>query len=266
MPTTYYRSDDSRRSSGRGSWRSSGRGPRRRPSRVRAALLVLGALVGVFVLIQFVPYGRDHSNPPVTNAFHWTSPQAKEIAKRACYDCHSNHTKYWWAVDIAPFSWLAAHDISDGRARLNFSEWSGTLTAERLQKALDNQMPPLQYTLLHPNAKLSAADRQILLDGFRQSLAAQGGSGSSSGSASSSGGSSSGTSSGSSSNGSSSSSSSAATAIIDARCGSCHSAAPAQQFRAASASEAQALIDQMIQQGASVSPSEEQALIKYYTS
>ena len=139
MPTTYYRSDDSRRSSGRGSWRSSGRGPRRRPSRVRTALLVLGALVGVFVLIQFVPYGRDHADPPVTNAFHWTSPQAKEIAKRACYDCHSNHTKYWWAVDIAPFSWLAAHDISDGRARLNFSEWSGTLTAERLQKALDSR-------------------------------------------------------------------------------------------------------------------------------
>ena len=57
-----------------------------------------------------------------------------------------------------------------------------------------------------------------------------------------------------------------ATAIIDARCGSCHSAAPAQQFRASSAAEAQALIDQMIQQGASVSPAEEQALIKYYTS
>ena len=84
------------------------------------------------------------------------------------------------------------------------------------------------------------------------------GSESSSGSSSSSGGSSS-------SATSSSASSSSATAIIDARCGSCHSAAPAQQFHASSASEAQALIDQMIQQGAQVSPAEEQALIKYYT-
>jgi hypothetical protein len=262
MPTNYYRSENSARSAGRGSRRRSGRASAPRRSRLRTALLVLGALVVVFVLIQFVPYGRDHTDPPVTNAFHWTSPQAKEIARRACYDCHSNKTKYWWAVDIAPFSWLAAHDIQDGRARLNFSEWSGTLTPERLQRAIDSHMPPLQYTLLHPSAKLSAADKQVLMDGFQQSLAAtqNGGSGSSSGSSSSSGGS---TSSGSSS---SSSSSSSATAIIDAQCGSCHSAAPAQQFRASSAAEAQALIDQMIQQGASVTPAQEQALIKYYTS
>jgi len=212
---------------------------------------VLGALVAVFVLIQFVPYGRDHTDPPVTNSFKWTSMQAKAIARRSCYDCHSNHTKYWWAVDIAPFSWLAAHDIQDGRARLNFSEWTGSLSTPVLESAVSNNMPPLQYTLLHPHAKLSAADKQTLLDGFQQSVAAMGnggGSGSSSGSSASSGG-----------------SSSSATAIIDARCGSCHSAAPAQQFRASSPAEAQALIDQMIQQGAQVSPAEEQALIKYYT-
>jgi len=266
MPTTYYRSTDSGRKSGRNSGRkpqSKSRGTsRRRSSRMRTALWVLGALVAVFVLIQFVPFGRDHTNPPATNSFKWTSAQAKAIARRSCYDCHSNHTRYWWAVDIAPFSWLAAHDIQDGRARLNFSEWTGSLSTPALESAVSNNMPPLQYTLLHPNAKLSAADRQTLLDGFQQSVAAMdnsGGSGSSSGSSSSSGGSSSGGS-------SSSSSSSSATAIIDARCGSCHSAAPAQQFRASSAAEAQALIDQMIQQGASVSPAEEQALIKYYTS
>jgi hypothetical protein len=248
MPTTYYRSENPPRSSGRGSQRKTGRGSGPRRSRLRTTLLVLGALVAVLVLVQFVPYGRDHTDPPVTSAFHWTSPQAKTIAKRACFDCHSNKTKYWWAVDIAPFSWLAAHDIQAGRARLNFSEWSGTLTAAGLQHALDSHMPPLQYTLLHPNAKLSAADKQVLMDGFQQSLAAQGGgSGSPSASASSSG------------------ASSNATAIIDARCGSCHSAAPAQQFRAGSAAEAQALIDQMIQQGAVVTPAEEQALIKYYT-
>jgi len=257
MPTTYYRSTGSERKSGRKSQGGSRGASQRRSSRIRTALWVIGALVAVFVLIQFVPFGRDHTKPPVTNAFNWTSAPAKAIAQRSCYDCHSNHTKYWWAVDIAPFSWLAAHDIQDGRARLNFSAWSGTLTADRLQYALENHMPPLQYTLLHPNAKLSAADKQTLLTGFQQSVAAMnngGGSGSSSGGGSSSSAS------------SSSSSSSSATAIIDARCGSCHSAAPAQQFRASSASEAQALIDQMIQQGASVSPAEEQALIKYYTS
>ena len=251
MPTAYYRSAGSGRKSGRKPQGKSRGASQRRSSRTRTALWVLGALVAVFVLIQFVPYGRDHTDPPVTNSFKWTSMQAKAIARRSCYDCHSNHTKYWWAVDIAPFSWLAAHDIQDGRARLNFSEWTGSLSTPVLESAVSNNMPPLQYTLLHPHAKLSAADKQTLLDGFQQSVAAMGnggGSGSSSGSSASSGG-----------------SSSSATAIIDARCGSCHSAAPAQQFRASSPAEAQALIDQMIQQGAQVSPAEEQALIKYYT-
>ncbi|HEY5386779.1 MAG TPA: cytochrome C, partial [Thermoleophilia bacterium] len=62
MPTTYYR---------------------RKPSRARPVLLVLGTLLGVFVLIQFAPYGRDHSNPPVTAPFKWSSAQAKAIAKRS---------------------------------------------------------------------------------------------------------------------------------------------------------------------------------------
>src|SRR5450759_4922065 len=233
MPTTYYR---------------------RKPSRARTVLLVLGALLAVFVLIQFAPYGRDHTNPPVTAPFKWSSAQAKAIAKRSCYECHSNKTKSWWAIKIAPFSWLAQHDISAGRARVNFSEWNGGLSAQGLQHALAHGMPPLQFTLLHPGAKLSAAEGQQLLAGFQQSLADQQ-NGSGPAASSSTAGSSSGSSSG-----------SDPTAIIDARCGSCHSSAPAQQFRASSAAEAKALIDQMIQQGATITPAEEQALIKYYTS
>jgi hypothetical protein len=252
-----------------------GRSPRRKrrgTGRGRTVLLVLGALLAVFVLIQFVPYGHDHANPPVTAGFRWTSPQAKAIAQRTCYDCHSNTTKWWWAVDVAPFSWLAQHDISSGRARLNFSEWNGSLSTKALQHALDDGMPPVQFTLLHPSAKLSAAERQQLLAGFQQSLAAQrqsapGQTGSAS-TAGSSSGSSSNSASGSSSGGSSNSasgSSSSASAIISARCSTCHSSAPAQQFRASSASQARALIDQMIQQGAVVSSAEKQALVAYYT-
>ena len=234
MPTTYYRST----------------AYRRKPSRARTVILVLGALLGVFGLIQLVPYGHDHTDPPVTAPFKWTSTQAEAIAKRSCYACHSNQTNWWWAIKIAPFSWLAQHDISVGRARVNFSEWNGGLSSQGLQYALANGMPPLQFTLMHPGATLSAAEKQQLLAGFQQSLAAQQ-NGSGLVATSSIAGSSSG---------------SDPTAIIVARCGSCHSSAPAQQFRALSAAEAKAVIDQMIQQGATVTPAEEQALIKYYTS
>lgn len=258
MPTTYYR--------------------RKRRSRVRPVLLVLGTLVVVFVLIQFVPYGRDHTNPPVTAPFHWTSAQARVIAQRSCYDCHSNKTKWWWAVEIAPFSWLAQHDIAGGRARVDFSQWNGALTDQGLKYALGHGMPPLQFTLLHPGAKLSATERQQLIAGFQQSLADRrnGGAGTA-GSASSAGGGSGGGSSSSAGSGSSSGAGSSTgsgssssgpdpTAVIAARCSSCHSSAPAQQFRASSAADARALIDQMVQQGASISPAEERALVKYYTS
>ena len=228
-----------------------GRRERRRSGRARTLLHVLGPLVAVFVLIQFVPYGRVHGNPPVTSAFTWSSPQAKAIAERACYDCHSNQTKWWWAVDIAPFSWLAQHDVSAGRARLNFSAWSGGLSVVALQQAIDGNMPPAQFTLLHPSAALSAADKQQLLDGFRQSLASQQQNGPTQAAMVSP---------------TDSPSGASATALINARCSTCHSSAPVLQFRATSAAEAKAVIDQMIQQGAVVSPAEERTLIKYFSS
>jgi len=61
------------------------------------------------------------------------------------------------------------------------------------------------------------------------------------------------------------SSGSDAAAVIDARCGSCHSPEAAPQFHASSAEQAKALIDQMVQQGASVPTAEEQTLIDYFT-
>lgn len=234
MPTTYYR---------------------RRTSRARPILLVLGTLLVVFVLIQFVPYGRNHADPPVTAAFRWTSPQAQTIAERSCYDCHSNQTKWWWAIEIAPFSWLAQHDISAGRARVNFSAWNGSLSVQELQRAISGSMPPLQFTLLHPGAKLSPSEKQQLVAGFQRSLASPQNSAAPAATPAAAG----------QSAGSSSSTAANPTAIIQARCGTCHSSTQAQQYRTSSQTTAKALIDQMVQQGATITAAEEQALIKYFT-
>jgi len=226
-------------------------GARRKRSRKKIALWTILGLIAVFVLIQFVPYGRDHTQQPATNAFKWSSPQAEAIAKKSCYDCHSNKTKWWWGVKIAPASWLAQHDIDDAQKVFNFSEWDGSLTTEGLQNAINNNMPPLQFTLLHPSAKLSDADKQTLVDGFQASLADNGSSGATTPAATP--------------TPSATSSGSDAVAIINARCGSCHSPDPALQFRASSASDAQALIDAMVQRGAAVTAAEEQTMIDYYT-
>ena len=92
-----------------------------RPGRSWKKILLwaIGVAVVVFLLIQLVPYGRSsHSNPPATNPFQWTDPQAEAIARESCYDCHSNETKWWWATNIAPFSWLVQRDVDGARARV----------------------------------------------------------------------------------------------------------------------------------------------------
>ena len=219
-------------------------------------LWLIGIAVALFVVIQFVPYGRgSHSDPPATNAFTWTDPQAKAIAKASCYDCHSNQTRWWWATDIAPFSWLVQHDVDQGRARLNFSDWAGYPSASRFAEVVnDGRMPPFQYSLIHPHVRLTAAQKQTLIQGYAAGArasgggsAATGGSGASSGSTGSGGG------------------SAAATAAIEQDCGSCHAADPALAFRASSTQEAQALIQQMVQRGASVSSQDAQLMIQYWT-
>jgi hypothetical protein len=108
-------------------------------------------------------------------------------------------------------------------------------------------MPPLQFTLLHPHAKLSDAEKQTLVTGFQASLADSGSGGTPTPAPAA------------------TSSGSDAVAIINASCGSCHSADAALQFHASSAADAQALIDAMIQQGATVTAAEEQTLIEYFT-
>src|SRR5450756_513461 len=156
------------------------------------------------------------------------------------------------AAGPEPFCWSASDCWNPARSCCFSAALSFALGCSSVN--CSGGMPPLQFTLLHPSAKLSAAEKQQLLAGFQQSLADQQ-NGSGPAATSSTADSSSGPSPGSN-----------PTAIIDARCGSCHSSAPAQQFRASSAAEAKALIDQMIQQGATITPAEEQALIKYYTS
>jgi hypothetical protein len=135
-------------------------------------LIVVIVAVGGFLLIQLVPYGRDHTNPPVVQEPNWDSPTTRELAKRACFDCHSNATFWPWYTNIAPVSWLVAHDTYEGRDNLNFSDYqSGDVDLDHLARHINNgSMPPAQYTLIHAGARLTDAERQQLLQGLQKSL------------------------------------------------------------------------------------------------
>jgi mono/diheme cytochrome c family protein len=139
----------------------------------RPVRLTLLAILGLFVLIQLVPYGRDHSNPPVVAEPAWDSPHTRALAAAACFDCHSNETRWPWYTNVAPFSWLTQNDVDNGREALNFSEWDRPQEAEELAEVIsDGEMPPWYYRLLHSAADLSDREKQQLIDGLRATLRA----------------------------------------------------------------------------------------------
>jgi hypothetical protein len=129
-------------------------------------------LLGALVAIQLVPYGRDHTNPPVTAEPSWDSPQTRALAKQACFECHSNGTEWPAYASIAPASWLVQHDVDEGRAVLNFSEWTRPQkeAKEAAQEVREGDMPPTAYKLIHAHARLSAAELDRLARGLTQTL------------------------------------------------------------------------------------------------
>lgn len=134
-------------------------------------LYLVGLIVVLAVLIQLFPYGRDHTNPPVVQEPNWDSPRTRELAVRACFDCHSNETVWPWYSNIAPISWIVYRDVLEGREQMNFSDWGnrrgeGGEPGEAGEAILNGQMPPSYYILLHPDANLSDAEKQELIQGL----------------------------------------------------------------------------------------------------
>ncbi len=124
---------------------------------------LLGVTVLLLILIQFFPYGKNHTNPPILSEPSWDTPKTKELFMRACADCHSHETKWPWYSNIAPLSWLIQHDVEEGREHFNISMWGiqkkndGDEAKEEFE---DGEMPPWFYLPAHPEAKLSESERK----------------------------------------------------------------------------------------------------------
>ena len=124
-------------------------------------------LLAVLILIQLVPYGRDHSNPPVTNTVAWDSPRTEALFYGSCADCHSNETEWAWYTNVAPVSWLAQRDVDKGRDEFNISERGGMEEAEEAAETVrDGSMPLWFYEVLHSDARLSDREEQDLIRGL----------------------------------------------------------------------------------------------------
>ena len=143
-----------------------------------AARRIAIALLTVLGIAQFVPYGRNHANPPDRATVRFDSRGTEDLAKRACFDCHSNRTRWPWYAAIAPVSWRIQHHVNEGRGKLNFSAFdpSTEVVAHAAREAgetvVKREMPPPDYLLMHPEARLSPAESATLAEGLDATFAA----------------------------------------------------------------------------------------------
>ncbi len=142
---------------------------------IKGLLVAMTWMVGLFALLQLIPYGRTHSNPPITQEPAWDSPRTRELAVRACFDCHSNETKWPWYANVAPLSWAVQQDVEAGRSVTNFSEWNRTddLASYSGMSVRGGSMPPVKYGMAHPEAELSEAEKTELARGLDATLGKQ---------------------------------------------------------------------------------------------
>lgn len=144
-----------------------------------------GLVVVGFLVLQLIPVGPLQPNPPVVREPQWDSTTTRALAQRACFDCHSNETTWPLYAHVAPVSWLVTFDTLRGRRALNFSEWGVTRTGgggeggegggregtRGVARTITNgSMPPWYYILLHPDASLTAIEKQQLIQGLQNSL------------------------------------------------------------------------------------------------
>lgn len=140
-------------------------------SRVKKILL---AILIVLVVIQFIQPARNKGGQVLATdmaAIYKMPDTVQAVLKAACYDCHSNNTNYPWYTYVQPVGWMLTNHIRNGKEELNFSEF-GSYTARRQRsklKAIANQvkdgdMPLYSYTIMHKDARLNKAQKQLIID------------------------------------------------------------------------------------------------------
>lgn len=134
------------------------------------AVALAGAIT--FVAIQFVPYGRAHTNGPITGEPLWADATTRELMVDACFACHSNEVDYPPLASVAPISWIIERDVTAGRDEVNYSEFATDPrdADESLEVVREREMPPSPFTRFgqHPEANLDDAELAALLDGLRR--------------------------------------------------------------------------------------------------
>ena len=89
--------------------------------------------------------------------------------RRACFDCHSDETRWPWYTSLPIASHLIARDVNEGRGQLNLSRWEqynpfdrADMLDKMCERASSGKMPPLPYRVMHSDARLTTTDIRVL--------------------------------------------------------------------------------------------------------
>jgi cytochrome c len=139
---------------------------------VRIASMFGGILLAAAAGLSFVhPWGdvRNVGKEGEVLGGSDVPQQVRQVLETKCADCHSNRTHWPMYSRLAPGSWLMEHDVSEGRAALNFSRWENLRPEERIDalskivaEVRSEEMPPMAYTMMHPRRHVSDLEMQTI--------------------------------------------------------------------------------------------------------
>ncbi len=145
----------------------------KKKSKVRWGKIILWVLVLTFVAIQF--FQPDKNNYSIDKSHDIGNIVAipgsvDTLLQAACYDCHSNNTRYPWYTNIQPVGWWLRNHINNGKRHLNFNEfttYSPEKQADKLEEVIKSQqegwMPLDSYTWIHKDARLTEGQKQQII-------------------------------------------------------------------------------------------------------
>ena len=136
-------------------------------------------LIIILLLVGIQLFRIERENPvsdPQYDLLNITLPpqDVAKIIKGACYDCHSNETKYPGYSKIAPISWMIKNHVTEAREHLNFSDWGNYnstaqthIIKESVEEIEEGGMPLKSYKMMHSDARINDAQKRLLTDWMR---------------------------------------------------------------------------------------------------
>lgn len=133
---------------------------------------ILIIILVLLVLVQFIQPAKNNGSPAsATDITHTVQVPDTVMAllKVACYDCHSNYTRYPWYNHITPVNWWLRNHINDGKRALNFTTYNSYTYKKKMKRFDDiveqvekHEMPIGSYLWIHKDARLSDAQRNVI--------------------------------------------------------------------------------------------------------